>query len=700
MSFFGELKRRNVAKVAVLYIVASWLILQVTDVLASLLPVPEWTGSFVFVLLAIGFPLVLIFSWVYELTPEGLKREREVDRSQSVTHQTGRKINFLIVLLLLLEIGVVDGDRLMPETQQPLPAESSKQSEKTVTEESSELAARKFVGPPVVAVLPFKAAGSDDGGFLAGGLHDDLLTRLAKLNAFKVISRTSMMEYADTTKNMRQIGEELGAGYILEGGVQARGTRVRINAQLIDAAADEHMWAETYDKDLTPNNLFDVQAELAGAIARALERQLSAAELALVSEVPTENMAAYNAYLRGLRTYEEPGIYVGTPEDRDAVTAFEEAVRLDPSFALAWAALATARIRAYCCDYDPEQSAAALEALDRARELQPGMLESELAWAEYLYRVKNEYGLALETLEPLRDQVAGNARALQLIAWLNRRLGHYDVAYRTLQAALETQPRSPSIYLHLIHYAWLVDDCRAAADYVDRLPSLAPEVRATRVREAEYELECNGDAKRAIDLLRNVDFSRDVSGISVAITAGWHERDAEFLLSIFDTEYTGPTPEVPILRQLGLAEVYMSLTPNEDLAERALDRAAKLLDDYGADHDLAQGTGFAFMNMFYQSLIGDQAEARRWIEEHKQRYRRDAKGDVAGEADNRFLYALNFARAGLQDEAIEELGQMLERPGGHRFPYVDNIRAFEVLQDHPVYIALREQFGQQTDPGQ
>lgn len=700
MSLLQELKRRNVVKVAVLYIVASWLILQVADVLTSLLPVPEWTGSFVFVLLAIGFPLVLIFSWVYELTPEGLKREREVDRSRSVTYETGRKINFLIVLLLVLAIGVVVVDRLMPETQRPLSAETNKERGKTVTEESSELAARKFAGPPVVAVLPFKAAGSDDGGFLAGGLHDDLLTRLAKLNAFKVISRTSMMEYADTTKNMRQIGEELNAGYILEGGVQARGNRVRINAQLIDAAVDEHIWAETYDKELTPNNLFDVQAELAAAIAGALETQLSAAELALVSDVPTENMAAYNAYLRGLRTYEEPGIYVGTPQDREAVAAFEEAVRLDPNFALAWAALATARIRAYCCDYEPEQSAAALEALDKARELQPGMLESELAWAEYLYRVKNEYGLALEALEPLRDQVAGNAYALQLIAWLNRRLGNYDVAYRTLQAALKTQPRSASIYLNLIQYAWLVDDCRAAGDYVDRLPSLAPEARATLVREAEYELECNGAAKRAVDLLRNLDFSRDVGGIGVAITAGWHERNKEFLLSIFDGDYMGTAPEVPILRQLSLAEIYIHLMPNEDSAERALDRAATLIEDYGADDDLAQGPAFAFMNIFYQSLIGDQAETRRWVEEHKQRYRRDTKGDVAGEAHNRFWYAVNFARVGLQEEAIGELRQMLEQPGGHRFPYVDNLPAFEVLQNHPAYIALREKFGQQTDPGQ
>lgn len=696
MSFFEELKRRNVVKVAVLYIIASWLVLQVTDVLASLLPVPEWTGSLVFILLVAGFLPVMIFSWVYELTPEGLKRERDVDRSQSVTHETGRKINILIVVLVVLAIGVVAVDRLYPARERPLEPESTQDQEKPASEKSSELAARRFATTPVVAVLPFKAAGSDDGGFLAGGLHDDLLTRLAKLNAFKVISRTSMMEYADTTKNVRQIGEELGAGYILEGGVQALGNRVRINAQLIDAAADEHIWAETYDKELTPNNLFDVQAELAAAIARAMKTQLSANDLALVRDAPTDNMAAYNAYLRGIQTYASTG-YVGTPEDRDAVAAFEEAVRLDPNFALAWAALATARVRAGCCPLSPEQAAAALEALDRARELQPGMLESEMAWAEYLYRFKNEYGLALETLEPLRDQVAGNAYALQLIAWLNRRLGHYDVAYQTLEAARELQPRSPSVYHSLIMYAWLVDDCDAAGGYVDQLLSLAPEARNSRVREAEFELECNGDAERVVDLMRNLDFSEDLGGIRTAITAGWHARDSGFLVSIFGTEYVGSDHEFPIWRQIELALVYIRLQPNKGLAEQALDKAAELLDEYGADAELAQRAAFADMKAYYYSLLGDAAETRHWIEEHKLRYRRIYKGDVAEEANNRFDYAWFFACAGLQDEAVEELRIMLEQPGGHRLPYVDGPPLSDILGDNPAYIALRERFSNQKE---
>jgi TolB-like protein len=694
MSFYQELKRRNVVKVAVLYVIASWLLLQVTDVLSSLLTVPDWTGSLVVLMLLLGFFPVLIFSWVYEMTPEGLKKEKDVDRSQSITPETGRKINILIIVMLAMAIGAVALDRLIPETEESAEKESPKDPDRVAAMESSNLAARKFAGPPVIAVLPFQAAGSDDGGFLAGGLHDDLLTRLAKLNAFKVISRTSMMEYADTTKNMRQIGDELGAGYILEGGVQARGTRVRINAQLIDADADDHLWAETYDKELTPNNLFDVQAELAAAIANALQTELSSEELALVSDMPTENMAAYNAYLRGLHTYEAGG-YVGTASDREAVAAFEEAVRLDPEFAVAWAGLATARVRGYCCEYEPEQSAAALEALDKARTLQPGLLESELAWAEYQYRVRNDYSPALATLEAVQEQVAGNVYALQLMAWLNRRLGRYDVAYRTLQAARRLQPRSPSLYIHLIHYAWLVDDCASAGDYADQLLSLGPLTQASRIYVANYEMECNGDTERVMDLARGLDFSVD-GDFSVFFNAAFAVRDQAFLLSLFGNENLYPNPDWQFWRQLGLADVYVTLQPNETMAESALNRAAELLNDYGTDVAKAESASFAAMNASYLSRAGEAAETRHWIEEHQRRFHREFKGDVAEEDKNHFFYAWYYAQAGLHDEAIEELRVMVEQPGGYRFPYVSSLPVFDVLKDHPAYISLQEQFGGRT----
>jgi TolB-like protein len=662
MSFFNELKRRNVVRVGIAYVVVSWLVMQFADVVLDNIDAPVWVFQVIMLVLAIGLPLVLVFAWAFEMTPEGVKKEKDVDRSQSITSHTGSKLDRTIIAVLLIALAWFTWDRYrLGQAVQPEPAVKA-----TEQPQASPPATEPVDDTPVIAVLPFKATGSDDGGFLASGLHDDLLTRMAKLGAFRVISRTSMMEYADSTKNMRRIGEELGAGFILEGGVQAMGERVRINAQLIDALADEHIWAEIYNRELTANNLFDVQAELAVAIAQALQTELSPSDLALVNEVPTENMEAYNAYLIGIQK-SEMKLFVGVQKDREAVEAFGEAVRLDPGFALAWAKLSTARIRADCCNYTPEQSKASLEALARARTLQPGMLESELAWAEYLYRVMKEYGQALETLEVLGERLSGNLDALQLKAYLNRRLGRYDVGYETLQAAWRLEPRSPSIHLYLINYAWLVDDCDAAGRHVEQLLSLAPEAPASRVQMARYELECTGNAERAADLVRDLDFS-GIGGWGSAFDAAWQAGDAQLALSLNETEFANPGPAWPIWQQLVFAVVYRHLEPNEELAGRALGRAAELLESYKNDAALAQGEGFAALNYAYHSMKGDAAETRSWIEERKRRYRREYKGDLAEEAHNHIFYARSFAEAGLHDEAVEELRIMLEEPGGHRFP--------------------------------
>jgi TolB-like protein len=264
-----------VFRVAIAYLVAAWVLLQVADVLLPALRLPDWSITLVAVLLVLGFVPALIGAWAFELTPEGLRRESEVDRSASITRDTGRKLNIATIVLVLIGIALLAADRYLPGAAGP-PAEP--------------VAVTDTV--PVIAILPFQATGSDDGGFLATGLHDDLLTMLHKIGAYRVLSRTSVMEYAETTKNMREIGAELGASHILEGGVQARGNRVRINAQLIDAAADEHIWADIYDEELTATNLFDIQARLATAIAEQLRRTLSPEDRAIMEEQPTENTEA------------------------------------------------------------------------------------------------------------------------------------------------------------------------------------------------------------------------------------------------------------------------------------------------------------------------------------------------------------------------------------------------------------------------
>ena len=242
MSLIGELKRRNVLRVSAAYVVTAWLILQVTEVVVSLTPAPGWVGTTVLLILLAGFPICLLLSWFFELTPEGLRRDSEADRAG---RGNGRRIDFVI-------IGILAAALLVLVLQNH------------VLEEPAGVPAPRPLPSTTIAVLPFSnmSAANENADFFATGMHDDLLTQLAKLSGLRVISRTSVLEYAETTKNMRQIGAELGAGTLLEGSVMRAGDTIRINAQLIDANTDEHLWAETFDREFDPDGLFELQDDL------------------------------------------------------------------------------------------------------------------------------------------------------------------------------------------------------------------------------------------------------------------------------------------------------------------------------------------------------------------------------------------------------------------------------------------------------
>ncbi len=283
-SFLTELKRRNVLRVAAAYAVVAWIIIEAGSVLLPTFGASESAFKIYVIVVLVGFLASLVFAWVFELTPEGVKLEKNVDRSASITPQTGRKLDFIIIALLAIALAIsltlnVTGMR------------------------DVDVAPLAAVDRSSIAVLPFTSRSTDpDNQLFADGIHDDLLTRLANIAALKVISRTSMMEYRDTTKNLRQIAEELGVGTVLEGAVQRIGDNVRINAQLIDATTDEHIWAKTYDRQLSAVNLFAIQSEISGEISRALKARRS----------PTKS-----SY--GLRTY-PPTAWPLTTSTRKAAT--------------------------------------------------------------------------------------------------------------------------------------------------------------------------------------------------------------------------------------------------------------------------------------------------------------------------------------------------------------------------------------------
>ncbi len=337
MSFYEELKRRNVVKVAVLYAVASWLTLQIADLLFEALELPSVWIRLVLALLLLGFPLALIFSWVFEMTPEGIKRERDVDRSTSITSQTGQKINVLIIVMLALAIGAVVADRLMPETAPGAAVSEIAQPNQSQTRLSSSGSAVDEASDKSVAVLPFanRSARQDDVYFV-DGIHDDILTQLARIGSLTVISRTSVEKFRGTTQSMGEIGEILGVRNILEGGVQRAGDRVRINMQLIDVTTDEHLWAETYDRELTSANIFAIQSEISAAIAQALHATLSPEEQEQLGSAQTENLEAMESYFQGRQAMGKRT----SASLAEAVEHFQRAVELDPGYALAYVDLA------------------------------------------------------------------------------------------------------------------------------------------------------------------------------------------------------------------------------------------------------------------------------------------------------------------------------------------------------------------------
>ena len=304
MSFINELKRRNVFKVGIAYAVAAWLVLQLTEVLTELLEIGPEVGKIVIVLLLVGFIPALIFAWAFEMTPEGIKRDADVDRSQSVTRDTGRKLDFAIIAMLVAIAGYFIWESRFMDRTESAQNQSSVASSNTPQPQApptppgtnpsgSEAGLTETLQSNAIAVLPFvnRSAQQED-AFFSDGIHDDLLTQLAKLSGLKVVSRTSMMRYRDTEKSIPEIAAELQVGTILEGGVQRAGQRIRINAQLIDVANDEHLWAETFDREMTVENIFDIQSEITRQIVQAVRGELTSEEQIKLSRIPTANLEA------------------------------------------------------------------------------------------------------------------------------------------------------------------------------------------------------------------------------------------------------------------------------------------------------------------------------------------------------------------------------------------------------------------------
>lgn len=683
--FLSELGRRNVFRVAAAYLVCAWLLIQVAEVVFPALLLPEWGVRLVVALLAIGFAPALICAWVWEITPEGIRRESPAGTSSAKAGEAGRRLDLITVAMLLLGIGMLLLDQFVLDRRVEGPTAGQHEAGRRTQGSATDVDA-----VPFVAVLPFKVIGSDAGGFLASGLHDDLLTRLAKLGAFGVISRTSVLEYAETPRNMRQIAGELGVSHVLEGTVQSLGNQVHINAQLIDAREDKHLWADSFDRELTATNLFEIQAELALAIATQLQITLSDSARMLIRNTPTENTAAYNAYLQGLELSEKP-----YSADNQSATeaAFEAAVQLDPGFPQAWARLSMARSRAalYTTDADSRRRSlqGALTAHDKAQALQPDLLETVLAQAYYLY-VSSDYGQSLEILETLGERGEMSVEPLEQKGWLYLRIGRFEDAYRTLLQAQRLAPRSHTIAYRLVQAAIFINDCEAANWHTQTALSLAPGDADVLANAADFELQCTGNARRARELLRGADLDKG-NVLDVARDVARALRDYPLLLELSRLPVSGPYPMLPINDLFDQYDALSHLGRAEEAAatlRAAGDGLAALERDGAADGD----PWYPLTKSRYYSLRGDVAQTLRWIDEDRRRAREGQGLQVAEQQAASLVRAINFTNVGLHDEALEELQAMLERSGGFTFRFVDAMPFFDPLRDLHGYQLLRERY--------
>jgi len=683
MSFFAELKRRNVFKVGFAYAVTAWILLQLTDVVADILLMPEWAPQLILLFLMVGFVPALIFAWAFEMTPEGLKKEKDVDRSESITPNTGKKLNYAIMGMLGLGMAYFFWESRI-DTQATAPEQLASENVATdtgpavsSTEGSIENNAKS------IAVLPFtnRSPNADD-AYFTDGIHDDLLTQLAKIEAFSVISRTSVMEYRDTSKNLKQIGTELGVANIMEGAVQRAGSRVRINVQLIDAASDEHLWAEVYDRELTTENLFDIQSEIAVAIAGALQATLTDSEIANVSDVPTSDVAAYELYLQGNRfSLGETEIGFDT-----AVALFEEALNLDPNFKLAWIGLAKAHINNYWSyGGNPTDREKTRAAIDRAKAIDPDFPELYMAEGFYHYWGLLDYETALLNLEKAIALMPSNADAHMWKGWASRRAGHWEQAIESMQMAIRLNPRVVINLIETSQTLGYVGRWDEALVLTEKAYELDPDSFWAKWYLAENLVLVNGDIERAATLMVGAQHSNDVSFTYPYWSTQMLAHRFDMALQIAQTwsaDWEISMQTINLREQL-LAESLRALGRNTDAKEKANEALLRLatMKQTGRD-DYRVSTA----QMRAYSILGDTQNVSELVAKVMSTKPVDAVEDL------KFKYqvAKSYARADMPDESIEMLELLLSGYSNITVPWLELDPAFNGIRNEPEFVALLE----------
>src|SRR5437762_3020594 len=425
MNFFAELKRRNVYKVAVAYAVVAWLLIQAASIILPTFEAPGWIMKVLIAALAVGFPLAVVLAWAFEITPEGIVRAEDVPPNESITRRTGHKLVGLTVVLALIAAGLFAFQLLRskaPVSPGPIAAVISEKS---------------------IAVLPFENLSDDkSNAYFADGIQDEILTKLASIADLKVISRTSTAKYKSKPEDLKIVAQQLGVATVLEGTVQKSAQKVRVNVQLIDARADSHLWAKTYDREI--QDVFAIQTEVAQEIADSLRAKLSPAEANTLAAAPTKDTAAYDVFLKG--EYEERLAENSLrPESYEQAAAwYQQAIARDPNFALAMARLVRNRMdRHWFFEQMTDAELAQVRGVaEHALALAPNLAEAHVALGTFFYHGYRQYEQALPEFERALQLQPNAITALEYSAYVHRRQGQWARCLDELKRILEKDPRN------------------------------------------------------------------------------------------------------------------------------------------------------------------------------------------------------------------------------------------------------------------
>ena len=547
MSLFNELKRRNVFRVTAAYVVVSWLLLQVGDVVFEALELEASANRLLMAIVLLGLIPTILFSWAFEMTPDGIKRDKDVDSDNKQDPNTAKKLDY-VTLGVLIVVGCMS---LWQHWSDEPVVNVDIRNQKVLSED---LIGIKPIDDKSVAVLPFtNVANTEENQPFTVGIHDDLITTLSKISALKVISRTSVLTYNTIDLPLKEIAKKLGVAHIVEAGVQRVGNQVRLNVKLVDAKTEKPLWAESYNREITTTNIFKIQSEISQEIAIALKAQLTEAEVQSLGKQHTDNLDAYNAYLAGRQRL----LSRNTTTLVEALSLFEKATELDPLYALAYVGQADtwSLLNNYSDVSEAEMIEKGEPLLNKALELDPMLAEAHTSQANY-FAEKDELVMAEKAF---KHSLTLNPNYPTTYHWygnLLSRLGKKQKALEMYKKAVELDPVSPVIQVNIGSMLSDFGLHQEALDQFDRIDELVPDFPGSASGKAEVYSNM-GKLDEAITWQRIAikrdpgNLSRKISLTSLYLDIGLPDLAEETITEI-DAQSPGYPDLIYVLSQLDL----------------------------------------------------------------------------------------------------------------------------------------------------